>query len=1038
MAYFPFFMDLEGKKGLIVGGGKVAYHKVKILLDYGPELLVAAPEICGQLEELEGRVSLCRRGFLEEDLKHCDFAVAAADDPAVNQLVSRLCRERKIPVNVVDVKEECSFIFPALVRQGDITVGISTSGSSPAAAQFLKQAIKDVIPDCFEELVRQLGEYRGYVKERVGTLPVRTAVYKEMAAAGIANGGRLTKELVDQIIEEKAAAMAEKETKVIRIGTRRSDLAVIQAKLVAEALKQAEPGIRTELVYKMTEGDRILDRPLLSFGGKGVFVTEFEEALRKGEIDLAVHSAKDLPMDLAEGLAVVGIPKREDPRDVLVTVRGRDLKEKKEIIVGTSSLRRKAQIGKIQGIGGLFNPEAEVICKDLRGNVITRLKKMESGEYDCEILAAAGLKRLGLLSDERYQFTFLECEDFVPAGGQGILAVEGRENDWICSLAKKISHRDSGICLAFERKVLRILEAGCHEPVGVYSRVQGEHICGWGICPFCGWDERVAVEGPVSKWADLAMELAGRLKKKKTGFVWLVGAGPGDPGLITKKGIDCLKQCDSVVYDYLSNDQLLDYVKPDCNKIYVGKKAGKHSASQEEINRILVDLSANGDSVVRLKGGDPYVFGRGGEEVLALEKNKIPYEVVPGVTSAVAALSCAGIPVTHRGMSRSFHVMTGHTLVLNDQENRDGSLPEDFPAFAKLSGTLVFLMGLKNLPLIVEGLMAAGKSGSMPAAVIEQGTMPEQRVVRGTLGSIVEEVKKAEIGSPAIIAVGETAGLDFRSKELLSNQSLTAKEETVRAASGAKTEVLPLAGVKFGLTGTENFVGKLTKRLQKSGAVTETICRMKIRSYGKSETVQKELKNLTSYTWLVFTSANGVRIFFEELLESGLDYRSLGHLRLAAVGSGTAEELKKFGFLADFLPETFCTESLAAGLVKKLTGNDRVLIPRSAAGAEILTQILDQAGIEFCDLGLYDVCGEEKDSMTLVKQMKEQDYLVFGSASGVDAVFGCVEAELLKGGGQKIACIGRFTAERLEHYGFRAAAVAETYDIEGLIKILCG
>lgn len=827
--------------------------------------------------------------------------------------------------------------------------------------------------------------------------------------------------------------------RIIRIGTRKSDLAVIQAKLVAAALEQAEPGIGTELVYKMTEGDRILDRPLLSFGGKGVFVTEFEEALQRGEIDFAVHSAKDLPMELAKGLTVVGVPQREDPRDVLVTMWDRDLKGKEQIVIGTSSLRRKAQIEAGRIPAGLWDEQAAVRCENLRGNVLTRLRKLEDGEYDGEILAAAGLKRLGLWEDSRYRYTVLDCGEFIPAGCQGILAVEGRKDDELTGLAGRITHRETRISFDFERKVLGLLGAGCHEPVGVYSKIEGETLYGWGYYPMGPCSGTMMVEGPVAEWEALAESLAGKIGVKKPGFVWLVGAGPGDPGLITQKGVECLKRCDTVVYDYLSNDSLLEYVKPDCRKVYVGKKAGAHSAGQEEINGLLVQYARQGDMVVRLKGGDPYVFGRGGEEVLALSAAGIPYEVVPGVTSAVAALASAGIPVTHRGVSRSFHVMTGHTM---DGQN-GGSLPEDFPAFAGLSGTLVFLMGLGNLPLIVKGLLEAGRPGQTPAAVIESGTLPGQRVVRGSLDTIVELVKKEEIGSPAIIAVGETAALDFRS-----------------------AVKLPLSGLRFGLTGTEKFLERMSGALRGLGAETETVCCMEVRSFGKSEDVQRELGRLGNYSWLVFTSANGVRIFLRELLEAGLDYRSLGGLKIAAVGSGTAEELRHYGFRADYVPESFCTESLANGLARFLTREDRVLIPRSAGGSQVLNEVLEKAKIPFCDLALYDVAGADGAGRQRIGQM---DYLVFGSASGVDAVFGeqeSAEAEsrgevresmALEGRGElcenaaqsrqaalagapalpRIACIGRFTAARLAHYGLSASVVSEVYDIQGLTESIC-
>lgn len=257
------------------------------------------------------------------------------------------------------------------------------------------------------------------------------------------------------------------EDKVIRIGTRRSELAVTQTKLVAEAIEKAGNGIQTKLVLKQTEGDRILDKPLLEFGGKGVFVTEFEQALLHGEIDLAVHSAKDMPMELEEGLGIVAVLKREDPRDVLVTLAGSSIANKKELVIGTSSLRRKMQIHEI---GRSLWPDRTVRCENLRGNVQTRLLKLSKGEYDGIILAAAGLKRLGLWEDKRYHYQCFDCESFIPAGGQGILAVEGRLDSGMESLYARIHDEEAGWCLALERKILKLLDAGCHEPIGIYSR----------------------------------------------------------------------------------------------------------------------------------------------------------------------------------------------------------------------------------------------------------------------------------------------------------------------------------------------------------------------------------------------------------------------------------------------------------------------------------------------------------------------------------------------------------------------------------------
>ncbi|WP_143321323.1 uroporphyrinogen-III C-methyltransferase [Clostridium sp. HBUAS56010] len=494
----------------------------------------------------------------------------------------------------------------------------------------------------------------------------------------------------------------------------------------------------------------------------------------------------------------------------------------------------------------------------------------------------------------------------------------------------------------------------------------------------------------------------------KTGVVYLVGAGPGDPGLITEKGLLRLKNCDTVVYDSLLSDRLLLEVPDHCEKIYVGKRAGSHSMKQEEINGLLVELAKKGHNVVRLKGGDPFVFGRGGEEVLALAEEGIPYEVVSGVTSAVAALASAGIPVTHRGLSRSFHVMTGHTL------SSEGTLPPDFNAFAKLSGTLVFLMGLGNLSLIVKGLIQQGKGKETPAAVIESGTLLEQRVVRGTLLDIEEKVLQSKIKSPAIIVVGEVASLDFSS-----------------------TFQAPLYGCRVGITGTASFRQRLRKELTSLGAAVWDCLTLSLQTYRKESCMKSIYESLSAYTWIVFTSANGVREFFTGLMEWGRDYRAVGAVKFATVGKGTGDELLKHGFRSDFTPRQYQVKDLAQGLVSRLSKEDRVLIPRSRKGSRELNQIFDQAEVSYDDVILYEVCGDRTHLRQ--KDGKEKlDYLVFASASGAEAFFEGItwkEMEALKK--QRIVCIGDITAAKLNGYGRKADLIAEEYSISGLAEVLC-
>ena len=493
---------------------------------------------------------------------------------------------------------------------------------------------------------------------------------------------------------------------------------------------------------------------------------------------------------------------------------------------------------------------------------------------------------------------------------------------------------------------------------------------------------------------------------KETGKVFLVGAGPGDPGLMTEKGLKRLRECDAVVYDHLASERFLDEVPEESQKIYVGKKAGCHYMKQEEINRLLVDLAREGKNVVRLKGGDPFVFGRGGEEVMAVSREGIPYEVVSGVTSAIAALASAGIPVTHRAVSRSFHVMTGHTMT------EAGKLPLDFAEFAGLSGTLIFLMGLTHLPLIVKGLLENGKSGSTPAAVIEKGTLPDQRVVRGTLDTIEQRVAEEGIGTPAIIVVGEVTALDFSS-----------------------TYHEPLKGARVAVTGTGLLAAKLRKSLEEAGASTECVLSLELESCRSGEAMKAAYERLEDYGWIVFTSANAVREFFLGLLESGRDNRSVGHVKFAAVGKGTAKELLRYGFTTDYIPEEFCAAALARGLKDVVKEGERLLIPRSLKGSPELNGILDGAGIRYDDVVLYNVAERKQGEKELSEALKKADYLTFASGSGVDAFFenaGEDVTALLAG--IRVVCIGDITAKKLEEHGRKADVTASRFTVEGMTE----
>lgn len=484
------------------------------------------------------------------------------------------------------------------------------------------------------------------------------------------------------------------------------------------------------------------------------------------------------------------------------------------------------------------------------------------------------------------------------------------------------------------------------------------------------------------------------------GKVYLVGAGPGDVGLITVKGLEKLQGCDAVVYDRLASDEFLSCVRPDCEKIYVGKQAGRHYKKQEEINRILVECAKRNPVTVRLKGGDSFVFGRGGEEIEALEEEGIPYEVIPGITSAVAVPECAGIPVTHRGISRSFHVITGHT------RDSVGCPDYDYQLLAKLEGTLIFLMGLSNLGEIARELIKAGRKETTPAAVIANGTTIRQQEIRGTLSEIAKKAEESDVSSPAVIVIGETAARNYRNTKQPS--------------------------LKAGIVATKALQKKLRQGFGRLGLETVPICEMEIVKTEQIKRLQEEIRRVTAYQWILFTSQNGVILFFEELRACGIDIRKLGAVKFAVLGSGTEERLRQYGIQADFIPSQYTVEALAREFAGKAGRNEKVLIVRAVQGSERLTEIFSRHQIAFLDLKIYDVAGRLTESADLLHSV---DYLVFVSASGVQAFFDRIlEKGMSVPKRVKIVCIGRITEQKLVEYYKQADIVAAVNDVDGVLK----
>ncbi len=460
-----------------------------------------------------------------------------------------------------------------------------------------------------------------------------------------------------------------------------------------------------------------------------------------------------------------------------------------------------------------------------------------------------------------------------------------------------------------------------------------------------------------------------------SGFIWLVGAGCARRDLLTLAGRDCLQAADAVVYDDLLPDGLLDWAAPGAELHYMGKRQGRHSASQTEINDTLIALAKAGKTVCRLKGGDPFVFGRGGEEALALQAAGVPFAVVPGVTSAVAVPELWGIPVTHRGVSRSFHVVTGHT-----SGSADG-LPEDLDKLAGLSGTLVFLMGLSRLDILAQRLIAAGKDPATPAAVVGE------TVVRGDLAHIAALAK--DFPPPAVIVVGDTAAL-----------SLTAAR--------------PLDGVRVGLTGTAGFQNRLRTALAPYGGQVLSLQTSQVQPACSAAELSAALGRAPA--WVAFTSPNGPEVFFQLLRTARLDLRGLGGVKFAAIGPGTAKALEQYGVFADLVPVHHDTAALGAALAEQ--GQGPVLLAGAENASAAPETALTDAGVAWERLSLYRLApGPVRRELV--------DYLLLGSAGGAE--------NYLAAGGLPprlgCVCIGAHTARRAAALGLPVAA--ESRDTTG-------
>ncbi|MEE9276796.1 MAG: uroporphyrinogen-III C-methyltransferase [Dehalococcoidia bacterium] len=496
------------------------------------------------------------------------------------------------------------------------------------------------------------------------------------------------------------------------------------------------------------------------------------------------------------------------------------------------------------------------------------------------------------------------------------------------------------------------------------------------------------------------------------GFVSLVGAGPGDPGLITVAGRERLRNADVVVFDRLASPALLTEIRPDAERIDVGKAASAHTLPQEQIGRLLVARARAGKRVVRLKGGDPFVFGRGGEEAQELAEAGIEFEIVPGVTSAVAVPAYAGIPLTHRSLASSFAVITGH----EDPTKNESTI--DWAGVARGADTLLFLMGRSAIGEITARLVAEGRNPATPAAAIQWGTTPRQRCVTASLETLPSEVERAGLEPPVVIVVGEVVRLRERLRWF---------------------EQRPLFGKRVLVTRTREQASVLVRYLAEEGAEPLELPAIEIVP-ADAAPICDAVASLAAgdYQWVVFTSANGVHHFFRHLVEQELDSRAFAGARVAVIGSETAQALRSYGLRADLAPERFVAEALVERFSEEPLADTRILLARAAHARDLLPGALRERGAHVDDVALYAAQRPTTPNQDIVRRLEagDVDIATFTASS---TVTGCLD--LLAGRTEPlekafIACIGPVTAQTAREAGLRVDLVSEVHTIPGLVSAL--
>jgi uroporphyrinogen III methyltransferase/synthase len=851
-------------------------------------------------------------------------------------------------------------------------------------------------------------------------------------------------------------------------------LAVAQTRTVIAALKVKHPNVDVRIREITTAGDQDRRTALWDLKDTGFFTSQLEEALLAGEADFAVHSFKDLPTREQEGLAVTAIYNRQWPEDCLVcrvgcahhlsrvytptesvgtahpTSVGSLDELPKSARVGTSSLRRAAQLRHLR-------PDLELV--PLRGNVQTRIRKLQTTDLDAIILARAGMERLGLAG--RISIIF-DPKQFIPAPAQGALAIQTRSDDKrTVEIVQSLDDGSARALVLAERQVLVAMKCGCHAPVGAYaecsgdameihafiSDVEGRRVIrkqAKGIALEAvqlgervalelldaggreilrelekeqGTDGRVGLAPPI-----LSISMPGAQHNQmvgqappymtKKGIAYLVGAGPGRADLITLRGAELIKIADCIIVDKLANPALLEAARKDAEIIHVPKRIGPGSFTQDQINRILVEKALAGKTVVRLKGGDPCIFGRCTEEAALLNEAGVDFEIVPGITAAIAAAEYTGIMLTDRRYSSQVAFITGREAEGKEDSNIDWNVLAHFP------GTLVFYMGIGTLPTISEQLMADGMSGDTPVALVANATLPTQRVVRAPLSRIVETCSREQVEPPALIIVGAAAqgeaGLNWFMRRPLFGRTIAVTRDAAGNAEMAQKIILRGGNP---LEFTTMVLQPLTNRNEFLQVLTE----------------------LRDYDWVIFTSPNGVDVFFDAIGALGKDARIFASVRLATLGVKTAECLARYGIRADFVPTVFTGRDLGLQLMSYANLRDKkVLLLRSELASDELVDVLTQGGAQVRDVSTYTAVPQRGDAAALEEQIRQDrvHWLTFASPSAVRGLFEQLGPQVVNAGKAKVASIGPVTSKELTQFGVRIDIEATEHTVDGMLDAI--